>query len=60
MPHELAHDAIEIDAHEAERMHEAMDYAQHRQTWDIFTNLIKWGIIACVVLVLALYIFIQP
>ena len=57
---ELAHDAIEIDVQEAERMHEAMDYAQHRQTWDIFTNLIKWGIIACVVLVLALYIFIQP
>ena len=57
---ELAHDAIEIDAHEAERMHEAMDYAQHDATWHIFANLIKWGIIGCVVLVLALYIFIQP
>ncbi len=60
MTHELAHDAMDIDAQEAERMHEAMDYAQHRQTWDLFTNLIKWGVIGCAVLMLALYIFINP
>ena len=37
-----------------------MDYAQHDATWGMFANLIKWGIIVLVVLVIALYLVIQP
>ena len=55
---ELAHTELNIDAEEAEEMHEAMDYAQHRATWDGFTNLVKWVIIQLALLVLALYCFI--
>ena len=47
-------------AHDTETISKEMDYAQHDATWGVFTNLIKWGIIGCAVLVLALYIFIQP
>jgi hypothetical protein len=45
---------------DTETISEYMDYKEHEKTWVIFGNLIKWGVIACVVLVLALYIFIQP
>lgn len=48
------------DTHDTETISDAMDYAQHEATWRIFGNLVKWGIIGCAVLVLALYIFIQP
>ena len=46
--------------HETETISKYMDYKEHEKTWGIFTNLIKWGIIGSAVLVLALYIFIQP
>ncbi|MBL8598825.1 MAG: aa3-type cytochrome c oxidase subunit IV [Devosia sp.] len=48
------------NTHDTETISDAMDYAQHDATWGVFTNLIKWGIIACAVLAVALYIFIQP
>jgi hypothetical protein len=48
------------DAHDTEPISADMDYAQHEATWQVFGNLVKWGIIGCAVLVLALYIFIQP
>ena len=48
------------DAHDTETISDAMDYAQHDATWHVFGNLIKYGIIAIAVLVLALYIFINP
>ena len=47
-------------AHDTETISADMDYAQHEATWHVFGNLIKYGIIGCAVLVLALYIFIQP
>jgi hypothetical protein len=37
-----------------------MDYAQHEATWKIFGRLIKWGVIGCAVLAVALYFFIRP
>ena len=58
MAHEVAHAELEIDAQEAEEMHEAMDYAQHRATWDGFINLVKWSIFQLGCIVLALYCFI--
>ena len=39
---------------------DAMDYAQHEATWKTFTNLVKWGIIGLAILVVALFIFINP
>ena len=48
------------DAHDTETISGEMDYAHHNATWQVFGYLIKWGIIAIVVLVLALYIFINP
>lgn len=39
-------------------MNEAMDYSQHRSTWDGFTNLVKWAIVQLACVVLALYCFI--
>jgi hypothetical protein len=45
---------------DTETISEHMDYAQHEATWNLFGNLIKWGVIGCVVLVLVLYIFIRP
>ena len=59
MSHEVAHAELEIDANEADDMHEAMDYAQHRATWDGFTNMVKWAIIELAFLVLALFCFIE-
>ena len=47
-------------SHDTETMSDAMDYAQHEATWKMFGSLVKWGVIGCVVLVLALYIFINP
>ena len=37
-----------------------MDYAQHEATYRWFGSMVKWGIIACVVLVLFLFIAIHP
>lgn len=47
-------------SHDTETISDQMDYAQHQATWAVFTNLVKWGIIGCAVLAVALYIFIQP
>ena len=48
-----------IDEQEAEERHEAMDYMQHERTWETFTNLVKWGIIQIVFIVLGLFCIIQ-
>jgi hypothetical protein len=48
-----------IDEHEAEEMHEAMDYAQHEGTWAGFTTAVKWTIIEMSLLMIALYAFIE-
>jgi hypothetical protein len=45
---------------DTETISEHMDYAQHEATWKIFGQLIKWGVIGCAVLAVALYFFIQP
>jgi uncharacterized membrane protein YphA (DoxX/SURF4 family) len=58
MANEVAHAELEIDAAEAEQMNEAMDYAQHRATWDGFTNLVKWAVIQLGFIVVGLYFII--
>ncbi len=58
MTHEFEGQEIAIDAEEAEEMHEAMDYEQHRKTWDLVTSMVKWSILHLVFLVVALYCFI--
>lgn len=45
-PHEVTHES-------------AMDYAQHEATWNLFVGLVKWGIVSCAFIVLALYAFIE-
>ena len=52
-------DETVIDLQEAEEMHEAMDYAQHEQTWEGITTLVKWAIIELAFLLLALFCFIE-
>jgi Bacterial aa3 type cytochrome c oxidase subunit IV len=37
-----------------------MDYKQHDATWKGFTALVKWGIIGLAVLVVLLFIAINP
>lgn len=36
-----------------------MDYAQHNATYEGFLGMVKWGIIASAVIVVALYCFIE-
>ena len=48
------------NTHDTETISDAMDYAEHQKTWTFFTALIKWGIISCAVLVVLLYVLIQP
>ena len=48
-------DETVIDEHEAEEMHEAMDYAQHERTWEGFISLVKWAIIQLGFIVVGLY-----
>ena len=43
-----------------ETISDAMDYAQHEQTWHMFTRLVKWGIIGSAILMLVLYFLINP
>lgn len=38
----------------------AMDYAAHEAMYHRFTDLVKWGIIGAVVLVLFLFVVIHP
>ena len=42
-----------------EELPPAMDYAQHNATYDGFMQMLKWGIAALLLIVLALYAFIQ-
>lgn len=37
-----------------------MDYVAHEATFERFTGMVKWGIVACVVLVIFLFIAIHP
>jgi hypothetical protein len=37
-----------------------MDYAAHEAMYHRFTNIAKWGIVACAVLVIFLFISIHP
>lgn len=37
----------------------AMDYAQHNATYEGFLAMVKWGIVSCLIIVLALYCFIE-
>jgi hypothetical protein len=42
-----------------EELPPAMDYAQHNATYEGFMGMLKWGIISAIVVVLALYAFIE-
>ena len=42
-----------------EELPPAMDYAQHNATYSGFMAMVKWGCISAVVIVLALYAFIE-
>jgi hypothetical protein len=37
----------------------AMDYAQHQATWNAVTTMVKWTIAALLIVVVALYCYIQ-
>jgi hypothetical protein len=37
----------------------AMDYAQHQATWNAVTTLVKWSIVALLIVLVALYCFIE-
>ena len=38
--------------------HNAMDYAEHDRTYALFIGLVKWGTIACIVLLVLMAIFL--
>jgi hypothetical protein len=42
-----------------EELPPAMDYAQHNATYEGFMQMLKWGIAALLLIVLALYAFIE-
>jgi hypothetical protein len=42
-----------------EELPPAMDYAQHNATYEGFMQMLKWGIVALLLIVLALYAFIE-
>ena len=48
-----------IDEQEADEMHEAMDYAQHEKTWELFTGLVKSSIVQLAFIVVGLFCIIQ-
>jgi hypothetical protein len=43
----------------AEELPPAMDYAQHNGTYEAFMQMLKWSIVALLLIVLALYAFIE-
>jgi hypothetical protein len=43
----------------ADEITPAMDYAQHNATWTSFVTLLKWTIVALLIICLALYCFIE-
>lgn len=47
------------DAHDIEELPPAMDYAQHNATYEAFITMVKWAIVAMLIVVLALYCFIE-
>jgi hypothetical protein len=44
---------------EIETIPQGMDYAQHQATWNAVTALVKWSIVALLIIVVALYCFIE-
>ena len=52
-------DEDRIDMQEADEMHEAMDYAQHENTWGTFVGLVKWAIGLLALIVIGLGCIIQ-
>jgi hypothetical protein len=45
--------------HEIEEIPPEMDYAQHQATWNAVTALVKWSIVALLIIMVALYFFIE-
>jgi hypothetical protein len=45
--------------HEIEEIPPEMDYAQHEATWNAVTTLVKWSIVALLIIMVALYFFIE-
>jgi uncharacterized membrane protein YkgB len=45
--------------HELAEVPPAMDYAQHNATYEAFLAMVKWGIVAVLIVVVALYCFIE-
>jgi Bacterial aa3 type cytochrome c oxidase subunit IV len=37
---------------------ENMDYAQHEQTYELFTGLVKWGTVSVVIILILMAIFL--
>jgi hypothetical protein len=47
-------------ADHTETISSEMNYAEHEATWSVFTKMVKWGIIGCAVMLVALYLIVQP
>jgi hypothetical protein len=47
------------DRHEPDG-HSGMDYSEHQKTYELFNFLLKWGAIACVVILLLMLAFCTP
>jgi hypothetical protein len=39
--------------------HPDMDYTQHSATYSGFLSMVRWGILACLIIVVSLYCFIE-
>ncbi len=37
-----------------------MDYSEHQRTYQLFSKLLKWGVIACIVILLFMLAFCTP
>jgi len=55
----MASKSAEHHPNPADILSPAMDYQQHEGTYQGFLSLLKWGIAASVVLIVALYCFIH-
>lgn len=42
----------------ADKLNPVMDYDEHNKTYDLFTSLIKYGSIACLLIVLGMAVFL--
>jgi hypothetical protein len=47
------------DHHEPETK-SGMDYSEHQRTYELFNFLLKWGVIACAVILLLMLAFCTP